>query len=156
MITTHSDRELIFSRLLRAPRELVFDVWTKPEHLANWWGPDGFTLTTHEMAVKPGGVWRFMMHGPDGTDYPNKVIFTTVKRPERLEYKQSGEDDMEDINFSVTILFEEDGKNTRLTMHMLFPTAEELQRVAREFGAIEGAEQHLQRLTEYVASLHKL
>lgn len=148
--TNTTDRELRFTRILDAPRELVFDVWTQPEHVAKWWGPDGFTLTSQEMDVRPGGVWRFIMHGPDGTDYKNRVVFTHVQRPERLEYKHAGEEEDEDIKFSVTILFEEYGTQTRLDMHMLFATAEELQRVARERGAIEGAEQHLARLAKYV------
>lgn len=145
-----ADRELHFTRILNAPRELVFDVWTQPEHLSQWWGPNGFTLTTHEMELKPDGIWRFIMHGPDGTDYKNRIVFTQVKKPERLEYKHAGEDEDEDINFLVTILFQEHGKQTKLDMHMLFPSAEELQRVARERGAIEGAEQHLARLESYV------
>ncbi len=102
------------------------------------------------MEVKPGGVWRFIMHGPDGTDYKNKIVFTKVVKPERLEYKHAGEDDTEDVSFSATILFEAQGNQTKLTLHMLFPSAEELQRVAREYGAIEGAEQHLARLERYL------
>jgi uncharacterized protein YndB with AHSA1/START domain len=75
MVTDTSDREIITRRLLNAPRELVFEAFTQPEHLAKWWGPNGFTITTHEMEVKPGSAWRFMMHGPDGVDYPNKIVY---------------------------------------------------------------------------------
>jgi uncharacterized protein YndB with AHSA1/START domain len=92
------------------------------------------------------------MHGPDGRDYPNKIIFLEVLKPERLVYKHSGEEDTEDINFHVTITFEAVGDNTQLTMRMVFPSKEELERVAREYGAIEGAHQHIARLEEYVSA----
>jgi uncharacterized protein YndB with AHSA1/START domain len=64
--TSSVDREIITSRVYDAPRELVFKAWTDPKHIARWWGPNGFTTTIHEMDVRPGGAWRFIMHGPDG------------------------------------------------------------------------------------------
>lgn len=77
-----ADREIVISRLIHAPRELVFKVWTDPKHVAHWWGPNGFTNTIHEMDVRPGGVWRFIMHGPDGVDYPNKIVYKEVVKPQ--------------------------------------------------------------------------
>src|SRR5258706_7128695 len=77
-------------RVFDAPRELVWKVWTEPEHIGKWWGPNGFTTTTHKMEVKAGGVWRFVMHGPDGRDYQNKITFIEVVKPERLVYKHGG------------------------------------------------------------------
>ena len=77
-------REIVAARVFDAPRELVFDAWTDPEHVAQWWGPNGFTNTIHEMDVRPGGVWRFVMHGPDGVDYNNKIVYIEVVKPERL------------------------------------------------------------------------
>ena len=68
------------------PPARVFDAWTDPEQVVQWWGPRGFTTTTHNMEVKPGGVWRFIMHGPDGRDYQNKITYLEVARPERLVY----------------------------------------------------------------------
>ncbi|HET7152473.1 MAG TPA: SRPBCC domain-containing protein, partial [Candidatus Kapabacteria bacterium] len=89
-----SDREIITMRLLNAPRELVWKVWTEPEHIAKWWGPNGFTNTIRKMDVRVGGEWLFTMHGPDGTDYPNKTVYTKVVKPERLEYTVgTGSDD---------------------------------------------------------------
>jgi uncharacterized protein YndB with AHSA1/START domain len=64
-----SDRENVTTRVFDAPRELVFRAWTNPKHESQWWGPNGFTNTIHEMDVRPGSVWRFVMHGPDGVDY---------------------------------------------------------------------------------------
>ena len=145
-------RELIFNRLLSAPRELVFKVWTDPEHVVKWWGPTGFTNTNHGMDVSENGVWRFTMHGPDGVDYKNKIVFLEVKEPERLVYKHSDDEGPEQIHFHVTITFEAQGNKTNLTMRMVFDTKEELEKVARDFGAIEGAHQHIARLEAYVSN----
>ena len=145
-----SDRELVFTRVFDAPRELVFDAWTDQHHLAQWFGPDGFTITTYEMDVRPGGTWRFMMHGPDGTDYPNLIKYREVVRPERLHYWQGDE---QDIHFLVTILFEEEDGKTRLHMRSVFDTKEEKDHVVEQFGAIEGAHQTLGRLEAYLRSL---
>jgi uncharacterized protein YndB with AHSA1/START domain len=148
-----SDRELVFTRLLNAPRELVFKVWTEPEHIKHWWGPNGFTNTIHEMNVSPGGIWRLIMHGPDGRDYPNKIEYIEVVEPERLVYKHSGDDDTEPVNFHVTVTFEKQGDKTLLTMRSLFTSKEELDRVIREYGADEGAIQTLTRLAEYLENM---
>ena len=72
------DRELLITRLFDAPVDLVWEAWTNPEHIANWWGPDGFTNTIYQMDLRPGGEWNLTMHGPDGTDYKNKSIFKEV------------------------------------------------------------------------------
>src|SRR5688572_25625933 len=114
-----NDREVVFNRLLNAPRELVFKVWTDPEHVVKWWGPTGFTTTNHGMDVNENGIWRFTMHGPDGVDYKNKIVFLEVNEPERLVYKHSDDDeDAEQINFHVTITFDALGNKTNLTMRM--------------------------------------
>src|SRR5215208_5093567 len=118
-----ADREIVLSRLLHAPRELVFAAWTDPKQIMQWWGPRGFTTTSHEMSVTPGGVWRFVMHGPDGRDYKNKIIFTEVVAPERLVYRHAGEDEHEDVRFQVTVTFQAQGRKTLLTMRSLFATA---------------------------------
>ena len=101
------DRELIITRKINAPVELVWEVWTKPEHIANWWGPDGFTNTITKMEVRPGGVWELTMHGPDGTDYPNKSIFREVLPLEKIVYEHVSEP-----HIVGTITFEKQGKQT--------------------------------------------
>lgn len=148
-----SGRELSISRLINAPRELVWKVWTDPEHVKNWWGPDGFTNTIHEMNVKAGGVWRLTMHGPDGRDYPNKIVFIEVVKPERLVYRHSGDVDTEPVNFHVTVTFEKQGNKTLLSMKSVFESAAELERVVKNHGAREGMTQHVGRLEEYVAKI---
>ena len=145
-------RELSISRLINAPRELVFKVWTEPEHVAKWWGPDGFKNTIHEMNVKAGGVWRLTMHGPDGRDYPNKIVFLEVVKPERLVYKHSDDGEPELISFHVTVTFEEQGNKTLLTMISVFESAADLERVIKENGAAEGMVQHIDRLEEYLSN----
>ena len=82
--TAAAEREIRITRVFDAPRELVFEAWTDRDQVVEWWGPHGFTTTIHEMDVRPGGVWRFVMHGPDGTDYNNHVVFEEVVEPERL------------------------------------------------------------------------
>lgn len=148
-----SDREMVINRLINAPRELVWKVWTTPEHVKHWWGPNGFTNTIHEMEVKTGGVWRFMMHGPDGMDFPNKIVFNEVVKPERLVYTHSSDDENDPNVFKTTVTFEEQNGKTNLTMRALFASKEELERVIKEYGALEGGNQTLNRLEEYLAKM---
>ena len=146
--TGTADREIVITRVINAPRELVFKAFTDPKHIGEWWGPDGFTNTIHEMDVRPGGVWRYIMHGPDGTDYNNKVIFLEIQKPERLVYTHGDFENPE--LFHVTVTFADQGGKTKLTMRSLFPT-----RAARDeqlkFGAVEGGNQTLGRLEKYLA-----
>lgn len=146
-----ADREIVFTRLLDAPRELVFKVWTEPAHIAQWWGPNGFTNTVHEMEVKPGGVWRFMMHGPDGTDYPNCIFYHEVTPPSRLVYSHGGHSEPFEPEFHVVASFDVEGDKTRLTMRLLFNSVEACNKV-KEFGAVEGGQQTLERLAAYLAA----
>jgi uncharacterized protein YndB with AHSA1/START domain len=147
-----SDREIVLSRVFDAPRELVFEVWTKAAHVAQWWGPNGFTNTVHEMDVRPGGIWRLTMHGPDGTDYPNLIRYYEVVPPEKLVYNHSsGEPD--DPGFHVTILFETEGAMTRVTMHSIFVTKEVRDMVVQKYHAIEGGKQTLARMEEYLKKI---
>jgi uncharacterized protein YndB with AHSA1/START domain len=150
---TRSGRELKIARLINAPRELVFEAWTDPKHLAHWWGPNGFTITSEQMDVKAGGSWTFMMHGPDGRDWPNKIVYLEVVRPEKLVYKHAGDGDTAHVSFHVTVTFEKEGNQTRLTMHSVHTSAEELERLNREVGAIEGGKQTINRLAEYLLQI---
>lgn len=79
-----SDRELVISRMLNAPVELVWEAWTKPEHIAQWWGPNGFSNTITKMDMVKGGEWDLVMHGPDGTEYVNKSIFKEIVPRKKL------------------------------------------------------------------------
>ena len=146
-----ADRQIVTTRVLNAPRELVFKMWTDAEHVVQWWGPKGFTTTTYSMDVRPGGVWRFVMHGPDGTDYQNKITYLEIVRPERLVYKHGGDKDVEPVNFQTTVTFEEQGGKTKLTMRALFPSAKAREHVVKKYRAIEGASQTMDRLEQHLA-----
>jgi uncharacterized protein YndB with AHSA1/START domain len=145
-----AERSIVLSRRFDAPRELVFAAWTRPEHVAAWFGPDGFTLTTYEMDVRPGGRWHFTMHGPDGTDYPNLIRYREVVAPSHLVYDQNGGDDDPTPPFHVTVTFEAVGSQTELTLRMVFATREHYEHVVVEYGAIEGGEQTLGRLAAFL------
>jgi uncharacterized protein YndB with AHSA1/START domain len=151
--TAASDREIVLSRVLDAPRDLVWQAWTDPAQVVQWWGPQGFTTTTREINVRPGGVWRFVMHGPDGRDYLNRIVFDEVVRPERLTYRHAGEGADEGVNFTTTVTFAERGGRTELTLRMVFPSTEDRDRVIRDYGAIEGGKQTLARLADHVARM---
>jgi len=145
MLST-ADRELVITRLLNAPRELVWKAWTDPKHLINWFGPKGFTNTFHEIEIKPGGVWKFTMHGPDGTDYPNLVVFDKLVKPDYITYTHGSFDEPE--AFKVKVSFEEvEGGKTRITMRSLFPTVEAME-ATKKFGAVELGNTTLEKLEE--------
>ena len=152
-MSSTAERELVLERVFDAPRALVFTVWTDARHVAQWWGPDGFTTTVHEMDVRPGGVWRFVLHAPDGTDYPNLVRFTEVSPPERLVYWHGAEDGSESDSFEVTITFADEGAQTRLTLRQLYATVEAREYAARVFHAVEMGKQTLDKFAAYLATV---
>ena len=149
-----ADRQLIFTRTFDAPRDLVFEAWTDPRHLAQWWGPAGFTTTIHAIDVRPGGIWKFVMHGPDGIDYHNRIVFLEVVKPERIVYKHDPEVGDEPVRFQVTVTFADENGKTRVTMEMLFPSAGARDHVVYTYGAIEGAQQTLDRLREHLPKMN--
>ena len=154
MTTSTADRELVITRVMNAPRELVFEAWTKPEHLINWWGPNGCKTTMQEVNIVPGGRWKFIMETPDGTKYPNEIVFHEIEPPARLYYGHSGPDDPEGLNFTTTVTFEEAGPGkTKVTMIGLFQSKEALEYVIREHGAKKGGEETIAKLAAYVESL---
>jgi uncharacterized protein YndB with AHSA1/START domain len=145
---------IITVREFDAPRELVFEVFTDPKHLAQWWGPYGFTTTTSAFDLSEGGVWRFVMHGPDGRDYQNRITFDEIVRPERIRYHHGGGDDVEPVEFRTTVTFEDlGGGKTRLTLHAQFPSAAARERVIKAYRADQGASETLSRLADHLAKL---
>ena len=144
---------MIVMRELDAPRDLVFEAWADPRHLSQWWGPDGFTTSTSAFDMRPGGVWRFVMHGPDGRDYDNRITFDEIVRPEFIRYHHGGGEDVEPVQFHTTVTFEDLGsRRTRITLHAVFPSAAERDRVVKEYGADKGLVQTMGRLADYVAA----
>ncbi len=147
----HDARSIIGTRVFDAPRALVFAAFTDPKHLTQWWGPDGFTTTTSTFDFRTGGEWRFVMHGPDGRDYQNRVVFDEIVAPERLVYHHTGDADVEPVRFTQRLAFEDLGKNrTRLTWHGTFASAEERARVIKDYGADKGLVQTMARLAAFV------
>ncbi|WP_148717111.1 SRPBCC family protein [Chitinolyticbacter meiyuanensis] len=147
-----NERQIVLSRELAFPRERVFAAWTQPEHIAHWWGPDGFTNTVHTMDVRAGGSWRFVMHGPDGSNYPNRIVYTEVDPPACLVYQHGGDNEPFVADFHVTVRFEATASGTLLTLTMEFATAAACEKV-KSFGAVEGGRQTLARLADHLAAM---
>lgn len=138
--------EITATRLFDAPRELVWKMWTDPKHVVHWWGPRGFRQTIQEMDVRPGGHWRFILHGPDGTDYKNDMVYREIVAPERLRYSH-----LSYPPFDATATFSDENGKTRVDVLMEFESAEVRDHVQKTFGAVEGLQQTLDRLGERVA-----
>jgi uncharacterized protein YndB with AHSA1/START domain len=151
----NADREIFLSRDFSAPRELVWEAWTNPEHVVHWWGPRGFTTTVEKMDVRPGGVWKHVMHGPDGANYPNKSVFKEVVKPERIVFSHGGgREGGPGAHFVASWTFDEiDQNQTRVSLRLVFPSAEDRDVVIKEFGAIEGGKQTLERLAEHLVQM---
>ena len=137
--------ELVITRVFDAPRELVFEDWTDPAHVAEWWGPHGFKTTVQEMDVRAGGRWRYSMRGPDGIDYAFDGVFLEVVKPERLVFEGSIHGDASQSVWTEVIFAEEDGK-TKITVHQVFSFESMATR-----GAPIGWNQQLDRLVAYLA-----
>jgi len=147
------DREAVIARVYDAPRELVFEAWTKPEHIVRWFGPHGFEVTTHEIDIRVGGRWRFDFLGPDGTVYGNRMVFEKIERPSLLVFEHGSDVDDDPDRFRVTVTFDEqlNGK-TVVTLRQLHPTPEQRARIIG-FGAVELGFQTLDKLAAHVAGM---
>ena len=141
---TTTSRELRVTKTLHAPIDLVWEVWTKPEHIANWWGPNGFTNTIHKMDLREGGEWKLTMHGPDGTNYANRSVFREIVPHKKIVFEHFNP------HFITTVLFESRGQETFLDWSGLFDSAEMLQTVIRAHKADEGMKQNVEKLEQYL------
>ena len=148
-----SDHEVVFSRLLDAPRKLVWRVWSELEHLHQWFGPFGFTTTTHEFSFTPGGVWRFIMHGPDGTDYPTRIVFRELDPPSRLVYDNHWDLPGAPIDFTAVVTMKAEGRRTRFSIHLIFRDAESYRTAVERYGVPDGGIQTVDRIAGYVEGL---
>ena len=145
-----AEREIVVTRLLNAPRELVFAAFTEQEHVVNWWVPDGTTI--HEYDGRPGGLWRYTIPGPDGEQYAFKVQFIAIDRPARLVYDYGVDADGGPEPVRTTVTFAEENGRTRVTLQLLFASAADREEAA-QYGAAAGAQQALGSLAEYLAKL---
>jgi uncharacterized protein YndB with AHSA1/START domain len=144
------DREIVMSRVIDAPRDLVFEAWSDPKHLPQWFGPAGFRIETREIDVRAGGVWRFDMIAPDGTVYPNRMRFRRIEKPRLIEVDHGADKDEDPGMFRMTATFDAHGDKTVLTLRQLHPTAAQRETVIG-FGAVELGYQTLDKLAAHVA-----
>lgn len=137
-------REIVTTRIFNAPRALVFEGWTDPEQLKQWWGPRGFLNTFQVFEMKPGGFWQYTTHGPDGKDFNNESRFIKIVVPKRIVL-----DHISAPRFRLTALFEEFGDRTKLTFRQLFEGPSVYARLKRL--AVPGNEENLDRLASLIA-----
>ena len=147
-----ADREIVISRVIDAPRELVFEAFTEVRHLSQWWGPEAFTTTTKAFEFRVDGVWDFVMHGPDGTDYPEWITWTELAPPARIVFLH-GESPDDPKAFTSALTFEPEGDATRIEMRTVFPTKEQRDEAVEKYHAVEGGQQTLGNLAAYVAQI---
>ena len=151
-----SAREVVFSRLIAAPVSLVWEIWSDVRHLHKWFGPAGFHTTTSEFAFVPGGVWRFTMHGPDGTDYPNRIVFTAIEPTSRLAYTNGWDLPGAPLDFSVEVTLTPEGKGTRLTLHMTFESDEAMRTAVERYGVLRGGVETFERIATYAGDVQRI
>jgi uncharacterized protein YndB with AHSA1/START domain len=144
---TTTNRELRITRTFKAPIELMWEVWTDPEHIANWWGPNGFTTTIHKMNTEAGGEWTLTMHGPDGTNYPNRSVYKEIIKHKKIVFEHFNP------NFITTVLFEAKGEETFMDWTMVFETAELRDIVVKAHKADEGMKENVEKLAVYLTKL---
>lgn len=147
-----ADREIVVSRLINAPQAMVFEAFTEVRHLSQWWGPDGFSTTTRAFEFRAGGQWEFVMHGPDGTDYPEWICWTEIAAPARIAMLH-GESPGDPNAFESVITFAPDGDGTRVEMRTVFPTPELRDEAVEKYHAIEGGNQTLGNLAAYLEAI---
>jgi uncharacterized protein YndB with AHSA1/START domain len=146
-VNGEATNETVHKRTIEASREIVFNAWTTPELLAQWWGPKGFTNTFEEFDLRPGGKWRFVMHGPNGVNYPNECIFVEISFPDRIVLQHVAPVHQ----FQIIADFDDLQGKTGVTFCQRFETAEKLDRIKEM--VVPANEENLDRLVEVVKAL---
>ncbi|MEH2007616.1 SRPBCC domain-containing protein [Nostoc sp.] len=157
--STQSEREIIITRVFNAPRELVFKAWTEPKHIAQSWGPKGFTTRVTQMDLRPGGEWRYVMIAPDGTEYPVKGVFREIVPPERIVTSDEFDEGFEQVikadlpqGIVITAIFEEVDSKTKLTLQIVHESADD-RRKHEEMGVVAGWNSTFDCLDEFLAKI---
>lgn len=149
--TLPSDREIAFTRVFNAPCRLVYDAWTNPTHLPHWLlGPKGWTMPVCEVDLRPGGAYRFVWRGPDGTDMGLRGVYQEIKAPERLVAKEAF-DDFPGETLNTLVFSEKDGKTT-IRATILYPSKEARDAVLQS-GMRDGLSESLDRLAEHLPTM---
>ncbi len=155
-VEAQNDRELVLTREFDAPVELVWRAWTEPERIAMWWGPRGFATRVEAMDLRPGGVWRYVMVGPDGKEYPACGEFREVTPMRRIItadwFDEEFEYPADDLpkGLVTTVLFDDLGDRTRVTLRVEHATPEDRAK-HEKMGVVEGWSSSLDRLAEHLA-----
>jgi uncharacterized protein YndB with AHSA1/START domain len=150
MTNTSADQEIVVTRMIDAPRELVFAAFTEREHVEKWWVPSGTTI--HEYNVEPEGLWRYTQPGPNGAEYPFKIKFVEIANPTRLVYDFATDSESAPEPVRTTVTFEEEDGKTKVTLQLEYASAAERQEAAK-YGAEKGAAMALGSLADYLATL---
>ncbi|MEH2155173.1 SRPBCC domain-containing protein [Nostoc sp.] len=152
-----SEREIVITRIFNAPRELVFQVWTDPKHVAQWWGPKGFTTRVTELDLRPGGKWRYVMIGPDGTEYPAKGVFREIVPLQRIVTSDEFDEGFEKVvnadlprGIVMTAIFEDLAGKTKLTLQIMHESVEDRFK-HEQMGVIAGWNSSFDCLDEFLA-----
>jgi uncharacterized protein YndB with AHSA1/START domain len=146
-MTDTKDREMRSVTSFKVSPEVMWQAWTRPEYIVHWWGPDGFTNTIDIMDVREGGEWKFTMHGPDGTNFPNRSVFKEIVPLKKIVFEHFNP------HFFTTVLFESKGNETQVDWTLLFDTVEMRDIIVKTHKADEGQRQNLEKLDRYLSSL---
>jgi uncharacterized protein YndB with AHSA1/START domain len=149
-VSRPSEREILFSRRIAAPVDLVWDVWSDVRHLHEWYGPAGFTATTEEFDFTPGGVWRLTMHGPDGTDYPTLIRFRTIEPKSVIVYSNRWDLPDAPLEFTIAVTMIPEAQATRLALLMTFADDADVQTAVEIYGVLNGGEEVFERIADYL------
>ena len=142
------NRSMQIKGTFKANIQLLWDIWTKPEHLKNWWGPKGFSATIHKIDLQAGGEWKLTLHGPDGKNYANRSIFKEIIPLEKIVFEHFNP------HFFTTVLFEAQDEETQINWTMLFDTPEMRETIVKVHKAEEGQKENMERLGEYLLKVH--
>jgi uncharacterized protein YndB with AHSA1/START domain len=140
-------QELQTTTIFQIPLVLVWEAWTDPEKIIHWWGPDGFSTTIHEMDFREEGLWKLTLHGPDGTNYPNRSIYKEIIPLKKIVFEHFNP------HFITTVVFESIENDTEMRWNMLFDSEEQYQVIVKAHKADEGQEQNIERLNNYLQQL---
>jgi uncharacterized protein YndB with AHSA1/START domain len=146
-VANSEQKELQTTATFNAPIVLLWEVWTNPEKIVNWWGPNGFTTTIHEMDFREGGEWNLTLHEPTGTNYPNRSIYTKIVPLKKIIFEHFNP------HFIASILFESKAGGTEMQWNMLFDSPEQFDLIVKAHKADEGQKQNIERLQNYIQQL---
>jgi uncharacterized protein YndB with AHSA1/START domain len=152
--SNEADREIVVSRIIEGPRQLVFDAFTSAAHLGQWCAPKGGKITTNAFDFKPGGVWDATIQGPDGNTYPNHWTWQEIVPPERIVWLYGmGKNDPHAVPTTLTLV--DKGATTEVTMRILYGSKAERDEKVAKYYAAQGAKQSLAALAAHVATIER-